>query len=208
LGWNPAAGSLVQGFWRLGSSGTSGSNTLGLLGMDGVITGAIGYGSGADFDGLAMRAADGLMYWVDREPGPNTLEIGLVTYGGSMSSLIVYNFSSTINGVNDVSLATDRGELLGVDGVTAKVHRFDPGSAALLGSVANSTGEWLNVAAYRVPCAADFAPPFGLLDLADVLSFVTAFGGQAAAADLAAPFGVFDLADVNAFVESFMGGCP
>lgn len=208
LGWDPAAGSLVQGFWQPGAPGTSSSTTLGLLGMDGVITGAVGYGGGADFDGLATRAADGSMYRVDREPGPNTVEIGLVTYGGSMSSLVVYSFNATLNGVNDVTLATDRGELLGVDAVTGMVHRFDPGTAALLGSVDVSTSEGLNAAAYRVPCAADLAPPFGVLDLADVNTFVTAFVGLDHVADLAAPFGVFDLDDVNAFVGSFMDGCP
>jgi hypothetical protein len=56
--------------------------------------------------------------------------------------------------------------------------------------------------------AADLAAPFGLLDLADVVLFVSAFTGGNPAADLAPPAGVFDLADVTAFVGAFTGGCP
>lgn len=57
-------------------------------------------------------------------------------------------------------------------------------------------------------CPADLAPPFGVLDLADVQAFVTGFTAQDPIADLAPPFGVWDLADVQAFVDSFVSGCP
>lgn len=56
---------------------------------------------------------------------------------------------------------------------------------------------------------ADNAEPFGVLDLADIGGFVTAFqGGCLPAADIAAPFGVCDLADIGAFVTAFQAGCP
>lgn len=56
---------------------------------------------------------------------------------------------------------------------------------------------------------ADNATPFGVLDLADIGGFVTAFqGGCGEAADIAAPFGVCDLADIGAFVTAFQAGCP
>ncbi len=59
------------------------------------------------------------------------------------------------------------------------------------------------------PCnAADVAEPFGVLDLADVQAFASAFVNQEPLADLAEPFGVFDLLDVVEFVTSFLGGCP
>ncbi len=59
------------------------------------------------------------------------------------------------------------------------------------------------------PCnAADVAEPFGVLDLADVQAFVSAFVNQDPLADLAEPFGVLDLLDVVEFVTSFLGGCP
>lgn len=57
-------------------------------------------------------------------------------------------------------------------------------------------------------CPADIAPPFGILDLADVQAFVTGFTNQDPIADLAPPFGVWDLGDVQAFVDSFVSGCP
>lgn len=56
--------------------------------------------------------------------------------------------------------------------------------------------------------ASDLAPPFGVLDLADLIAFVSAFTGGDPAADLAPPFGVLDLADVGAFVTLFLAGCP
>lgn len=57
-------------------------------------------------------------------------------------------------------------------------------------------------------CSADLAPPFDILDLADINAFVVAFLAQDAVADLATPLGVWDLDDVNLFVESFLAGCP
>ena len=50
--------------------------------------------------------------------------------------------------------------------------------------------------------------PEGVLDLADINLFVSAFQIGLPDADLAAPQGVFDLADVVAFVASFTSGCP
>jgi hypothetical protein len=55
---------------------------------------------------------------------------------------------------------------------------------------------------------ADLAPPFGVLDLADVTAFVQGFVAQDPIADLAEPFGVWDLADVSLFVAAFTGGMP
>ena len=55
--------------------------------------------------------------------------------------------------------------------------------------------------------AADLAEPFGLLDLADVVAFVTAFSAMDDAADLDGNM-LWDLADVTAFVGAFTAGCP
>lgn len=55
---------------------------------------------------------------------------------------------------------------------------------------------------------ADIAPPYGILDLADISTFITAFQNANPIADLAPPFGVFDLADIAAFVAAFTAGCP
>ena len=55
--------------------------------------------------------------------------------------------------------------------------------------------------------AADLAVPLGLLDLADVTAFVSAFVGMEPGADLE-PNGLFDLGDIVAFISAFQGGCP
>lgn len=57
-------------------------------------------------------------------------------------------------------------------------------------------------------CPADLAPPFGVLDLADLQAFIAAFLAQDPIADFAPPFGVWDLADLQAFVAAFTAGCP
>ncbi|USO00172.1 MAG: hypothetical protein H6810_05780 [Phycisphaeraceae bacterium] len=48
----------------------------------------------------------------------------------------------------------------------------------------------------------------GILDLADVQGFISAFLAHDPPADLAPPFGVYDLADLQAFIASFAAGCP
>lgn len=53
---------------------------------------------------------------------------------------------------------------------------------------------------------ADLAPPFGVLDLADIQAFVNAFVAGDLLADIAEPFGVLDLGDVSLFVTSFLQG--
>ncbi|MEM1184975.1 MAG: GC-type dockerin domain-anchored protein [Planctomycetota bacterium] len=59
------------------------------------------------------------------------------------------------------------------------------------------------------PCnAADLAAPQGVLDLADVDTFILAFLAGDAAADVAAPFGVVDLSDIDTFITAFTDGCP
>ncbi len=60
----------------------------------------------------------------------------------------------------------------------------------------------------QADCPADLAEPFGALDFADVLAFLTAFGAGAPEADLSEPFGAFDFADVLAFLSAFGAGCP
>jgi hypothetical protein len=57
------------------------------------------------------------------------------------------------------------------------------------------------------PCPADIAEPFGVLDLADIVAFVSAFTVQDPVADFDGN-GVFDLADITGFVSSFVAGCP
>lgn len=58
-----------------------------------------------------------------------------------------------------------------------------------------------------LPCnAADLAPEFGVLDLADVGAFIGGFGNDPIS-DLNND-GVWDLTDVGLFVSAFLAGCP
>lgn len=54
---------------------------------------------------------------------------------------------------------------------------------------------------------ADLSVPFGLLDLADVNLFVTAFTGGNPIADFD-DNGLFDLSDVLEYIDAFTAGCP
>ena len=56
-------------------------------------------------------------------------------------------------------------------------------------------------------CPADLTGE-GVLDLADLQAFVTAFLNQQSPADFSPPQGVFDLADLQSFVGAFTAGCP
>lgn len=59
------------------------------------------------------------------------------------------------------------------------------------------------------PCnIADLAEPFNTLDLADIVTFITAFQSLDPSVDFAEPIGTFDLADIVAFVTAFGAGCP
>ena len=73
--------------------------------------------------------------------------------------------------------------------------------------VANTSTEGL-VYVVTTPCnESDLAPPYAVLDLADVQAFVGAFVAGDPLADLN-PDGVLDLADIQAFVSAFTVGCP
>ena len=54
----------------------------------------------------------------------------------------------------------------------------------------------------------DFAEPFGLLDIDDVLAFLAAFAVGDPLADVAPPSGVYDIDDVLTFLGAFAAGCP
>ena len=65
-------------------------------------------------------------------------------------------------------------------------------------------GFWASPAA--PPCLADLDGN-GLLDLADINTFVSGFLANDPIADLDGN-GLFDLTDINTFVSAFLAGCP
>ena len=58
----------------------------------------------------------------------------------------------------------------------------------------------------QTECPADLAAPFGVLDLADLSAFTTAFLGGEPLADFD-DNGIYDLADIGIFVMQFVAGC-
>jgi hypothetical protein len=76
---------------------------------------------------------------------------------------------------------------------------------ALRDPIADALDAWTNRPA---GCNdADLAAPFGTLDLADIVAFVTAFTSAEPPADLSGDM-LYDLADITIFVTAFSGGCP
>ena len=76
-------------------------------------------------------------------------------------------------------------------------------------SVANSIRIFACGSGCAVPCnEADIAEPFGLLDLSDIQSFISAFTHNSCRGDFSTPWGVFDLADIQRYIASFVDGCP
>jgi hypothetical protein len=106
---------------------------------------------------------------------------------------------STVDGGGGVSSG-------GVYALAGTIGQHDAGR--LSGGAYTLQGGFWGGAAAILPCnAADLAPPFGILDLGDIVAFVTAFTAQDPLADLV-PDGIYDLADIVAFVTAFNTGCP
>ncbi|MFI4897107.1 MAG: GC-type dockerin domain-anchored protein [Phycisphaerales bacterium JB059] len=108
--------------------------------------------------------------------------------------------------VEDLRGGLEAGESLKIIDLHSVVGEFDQ---AILPYGYTLTYEPTSVTLHRsAQCVADMALPFGVLDFADVLAFLTAFGNEHASADLAHPAYTFDFADVLAFLSSFGAGCP
>lgn len=94
----------------------------------------------------------------------------------------------------------------GVYALSGTIGQHDAGR--MTGGAYTIEGGFWGGAAANLPCnAADLAPAFGILDLADVVAFVTAFTAQNPLADLTQD-GIYDLNDIVAFVTAFNAGCP
>ena len=60
----------------------------------------------------------------------------------------------------------------------------------------------------RTCAVSDIAPPFGIIDLADVDAFINAFLANDLCVDIAPPIGILDISDIDLFIASFLAGCP
>jgi hypothetical protein len=92
--------------------------------------------------------------------------------------------------------------------LTGTIGQPDAGPVLVGADLSLEPGFWTFRAEGEPPCPADVAPPFGILDLADISAFTAGFLTMDPISDIAEPFGVLDLIDINAFVTSFLAGCP
>ena len=133
-----------------------------------------------DFDGISGGA------WLDRAPGI----VGFSFLGPDRERRYAW---AEVEVENDED--PDAGAL--------RVRRIAYESVAGVPIAAGDIGEGCYDAGL-----ADLAEPFGVLDLADITAFITAFMNGDPRADLAEPFGVLDIPDVLALVNTFVGNCP
>lgn len=123
--------------------------------------------------------------------------------------------SAYIFDISDTSSPVQTHQLIASDSQSNKILGFDvaiSGDTVVAGAYGDDTFGSQTGAAYvfniALPCSqADFAEPLGLLDLADIVGFVTAFSASDPAADLDTN-GLFDLDDITEFVSMFNAGCP
>jgi hypothetical protein len=143
----------------------------------------------------------------ETDPPAHNFEIGRLEIVGAGPASIINNFHNQPGG-NEVvyvhELVVGPGATLDLYGRTvyAASQSIDPGA-----TIADSVGGGQILPFTPGGCNdADIAPPFGVLDLTDVNTFVASFLANDPAADLV-PDGVYDLADVIAFVDAFNAGC-
>jgi len=161
-------------------------------------------GGGLDLDATDLRT------------GPtDTITVGLGT-GGNATSLIDGTGTVDLAGTLAIELANGYAPAAG-DGFVFYNDAASPG-LSITGGFAGVTLPDISPLLFRVidepglleiavSCAADFSPPFGVFDLADINAFVAGFLALDSLVDLNSD-GVYDLTDINLFVQAFVDGCP
>jgi hypothetical protein len=195
-----------------------------------LFAGLAGLGFGGP-DNSALAAWNGTAWDIITDQIDSQVRRLRVIDDGAGQALFVMGEFRTINGelMNGVArwdgsaftpLADDGGTGVGGGfgfggGLVWSIASFNAGAGTdlYLGGVFTNAGgiDVVGVATWDLcvpgPCVADLEPD-GVLDLADLVAFVTAFTGADPLADFAEPEGVFDLADIVAFVAAFNAGCP
>jgi len=125
--------------------------------------------------------SDGMLF--DGSPEPNQW-------------LVDHGFDHLVYGERTVDLVNEHGEGRLLD--HRALHPANKGALAFA---------WMAGQIIIDACPADFAAPYGELDLRDLSGFIDAFVGEPYRADLAEPRGLVDLLDLQRFVDSFIAGC-
>lgn len=147
---------------------------------------------------------------VEDTTGSTALFVGDGSGGPDALARIVGNGDIADTDLGPIPFGFDFGGTTGIQIMNGVVDINDANQVAFAAFLANGTvGVFVATPAGPDGCtAADLAEPFGVLDLADLQTFVQGFLGGDPIADLAVPEGVLDLADVQAFITSFNAGCP
>jgi hypothetical protein len=171
---------------------------------------------GGDLDGFTYDATGGRFLGFDgnvvpiggtaiAEADPVTGEVAQVAFIDA-STAIGYLVHAMVEG--DTLIATTIDNTGGTAGALLRASRDGTGWSVDSVLPLGPTGRYFGTVRARPGCnAADVAPPFGLLDLADVTAFTQAFVAMDPLGDLDGS-GLLDLADVNLFVSAFLAGCP
>ena len=145
----------------------------------------------------AQLTIDNAIAWASDS---NTLSLVYPILGADASELVV-GYARQLSGVDDSSRD---GDLLDLQDIQSRGESAENIANEILRFVLNTDP---TCAVCTPDCPADLAKPFGVLDLADIVAFITAFQNQDPVADLSPPAGIFDLADLVAFITSFNLGC-
>ncbi len=200
-----AKGDLLISLWQPGAATTSNSNAIGTLGLDGAVTGIVNYGSDADFDGLGIDPAGGLV-GVNREPGPDHVDLLNASYPSGASSLVIrIPFGPSYNYVDDVVVID--GEIITLDQSTHRINHHDR-ITGVVRSYVEYPATWsiyagLAVVSVSAPCLGDLDGD-GTVGPADLALLLGDWGGKGAA-DLDAS-GAVNAADLAVLLGAW-GGC-
>ncbi|MAY74659.1 MAG: hypothetical protein CMJ31_08125 [Phycisphaerae bacterium] len=200
-GFEPTLVTLVDSTFATNSAGVGGAIAVVNGGLE--LTGGSMSGNVSGMGG-ALYAEDGATVNVTAtEFRFNTASEGAAAYAGDGSVIAIIDTDVVGN-----DAAANSGALHGGgDGqVVFGGSRFSNNAPAdRSGATTDMGGNTFGA----VPCSpVDLAAPFGQVDLADVIAFLTFFAASDARVDYAGPHGVFDIADVVMFLQGYAQGCP
>lgn len=203
-------GRLIVALWGPDASNGSGSNSLGALALTGEVTGIVSFGADADFDGLGLDP-DGGMVGLDREPGPDHVDLLNVSYAPADASLIVrLPFSQDFNFVDDCAVLD--GDIVTIDLDNKRINRHDRLTGAVTSFVPYPAAYAIYMLTIVDLCDGD-VDGSGLVDFADLNILLSAFNSSQAAgaydgrADRDTD-GDVDFADLNLLLSGFNTSCP
>ncbi len=204
-----ALGHLIVALWRPGSPNIASSSHLGRLALSGAVTEIVNLGASADFDGLG-RDPNGDMVGLDREPGPNYVQLLEVSHTKAGFDVIVtLPFTGDFNIVDDC--AVFEGDIITIDRDFKRVNRHSRMTGQITSFAAYPDAYSIYMATVVDLCAGD-VDGSGFVDFTDLNILLGAFNTsqQAGAYDGRADRdtdGDVDFADLNLILSGFNAPC-